>query len=205
MAMIRRMQVRKMAQAAFQGVSHLYQEQLINSERSLQAAMWHELRQQFKRAKKSTFKIFVEPRIQLPSTGRLEPRTVIPDLVVCNDRSVIAVVELKFSPKGAPSSLKDFSTFRRMCLQHEKVDVQHTRWFGDQPVSKPYPLADSVLFVWAAVGKRKSRAGTKPNLKSRPGRNAMFMRLFMNTSDGLVTCDSGGEADQESPTSQTIN
>lgn len=193
MVMIRRLQVRKMAQAAFKGVSRLYKQQLINSERSLQAAMWHELRQQFKRKKKSTFNIFVEPRIQLPSTGRLEPRTVIPDLVVCNDRSVIAVVELKFAPKGAPSSLKDFATFRRMCLQHDSVEVQHTRWFGDKPERKPYPLADSVLFVWAAVGRRKSRSGTQPDLKSMPGRNAMFMRMFMNTSEGLVTCDSGEE------------
>lgn len=191
--MIRRLRVRKMAHAAFQGVLRLYQQQLINSERSLQAAMWHELRQQFKKQNASTFKIYVEPRIRLPKKGRLEARTVIPDLVICNERSVIAVIELKFSPKGAPGSRKDFATFSRMSLQHDLVKVQHTRWFGEQPVRRPYPLADSVLFVWAAVGKRTTRAASQPDLKSLPGRNAMFMRMFLNTAEGTVTCDSAAE------------
>ena len=189
--MIRRMRIRKMAQAAFAGVSSLYKLQLINSERSLQAAMWHELRQQFEKEGRPTFKIYVEPRIQLPKMGRLVARTVIPDLVVCNDRSVIAVIELKFSPKGAPGSSKDFETFERMSLQHDMVEVRHTRWFGEKPVRKPYPLADSVLFVWAAVGKRTSRAGSQPELKLCPGKNAMFMRLFLNTAEGTISCDSG--------------
>jgi hypothetical protein len=182
-----------MALQAFRGVARLYQQQLINSERSLQAAMWHELRQQFKREKKPTFKIYVEPHIQLPQKGRFEARTVVPDLVVCNDRAVIAVVELKFSPRGAPGSGKDFATFSRMSRQHDLVKVQHTRWFGEKPVSRPYPLADSVLFVWAAVGKRTSRAGSQPDLKSLPGRNAMFMRMFLNTAEGTIACDSGVE------------
>lgn len=59
-------------------------------------------------------------------------------------------------------------------------------------MSKPYPLADSVLFVWAAVGKRTTRAGSQPDLKSFPGRNAMFMRMFLNTAQGTITCDSAG-------------
>lgn len=194
MPAIRRLRMRRMALQAFHGVTRLYQQQLINSERSLQAAMWHELRQQFKRANSSTFKIYVEPRILLSEKGRLQARTVIPDLVICNDRAVIAVIELKFSPRGAPSSRKDFATFTRMAKQHDQVTVQHTRWFGEKPVRKPHPLADSVLFVWAAVGKRTSRAGSQPELRSTPGKNAMFMRLFFNTADGTITCESESEA-----------
>ncbi|MCY4745674.1 hypothetical protein NYO99_11885 [Pelomonas sp. UHG3] len=189
----KRLGMRKMARAAFEGVGALYEQQLINSERSLQAAMWHELRQRFEAEGKSTFKIYVEPRIRLPKEGRLDSRTIIPDLVVCNDRSVIAVIELKFSPKGAPGSAKDFASFERMSIQHDLVKVQHTRWFGEKPVSKPYPFANSVLFVWAAVGKRTSRAGSQPDLELLPGKNAMFMRMFLNTANGTISCDRGGE------------
>lgn len=187
--MVRRNQLRKMAWNAFNGVKRLYEQQLINSERSMQAAMWHELWKQFKKEKLSTFKLYVEPRVRLPKMARLEARTVIPDLVVCNDSGVIAVIELKFSPRAAPSSRKDFATFSRMSLQHDKVTVHNTRWLGDKPVSKPYQMADSVLFVWAAIGKRTSRPSSQPDLEVSPGKNPMFLPMFLDTATSTISKD----------------
>lgn len=89
-AMVNRNLLRDMMSCAFRRTAMLYEEQLITSERSLQAVMWHELREQFKKHKKLTYKIFIEPRLQLPGSIEVKESVCVPDLVVCNRDRVSA-------------------------------------------------------------------------------------------------------------------
>ncbi|QEG24765.1 hypothetical protein MFFC18_46880 [Mariniblastus fucicola] len=66
-----------------------YKNCLINSERSVRASLWAHLVEELPDNRCT----FIEPRIRADD-GNSIPR-IYPDLVVCNSKSVIAVVELK--------------------------------------------------------------------------------------------------------------
>jgi hypothetical protein len=86
-----------LAAAWRQTIEQPYREQLINSERGLQVFFCSALMEAFKEDGVRR-RLFVEPRL---SVGARETRRY-PDIVICNQRSVIGVVELKYLPKGRP-------------------------------------------------------------------------------------------------------
>jgi len=178
---MKRRLLRRMVRKAFECTTALYEQQLVNSERSLQAVMWHELRQQFIENKKSTYKIFIEPRLVLPGSRSLPDAVRIPDLVVCNKDRVIAVIELKFKPRGRPGSTKDINTFS-LLANTQGLEVANTRWEGDRRSVGCYPIEESALFVWAAIGKSTGAGGVDDeSVKSR------YLRLVYSTRDKTIS------------------
>jgi hypothetical protein len=175
--MVRRAGLRKMAAAAFEKTCLLYQEGLINSEAGLSAAMWHELRVQFKANELETFKIVVQPRLEFSEGIKVDPSIRYPDLVVCNRDEAIGVIELKFAPRGRPSSVKDLSTFERLAAiaPDNPLEVRRDRWHGPAPL-KVFPLADDAVFIWGAIGKVPT-TGTQPPA----GAEARYLRLFYSS------------------------
>ena len=79
-----------------------YARQRINSERSLQASLWSELND---RLDERTRRMFIEPRLscETEKSPRRDNTVRYPDLVVCNTRSVIGIIELKYRPRAKPA------------------------------------------------------------------------------------------------------
>ena len=158
--MVLRRQLAQMVDTALQTVGEeVYKKQLVNSERSFQAAMWEALRWQFAVNGKDTFKIFIEPRLTTRGADKeLPPSVRFPDLVVCNRDSVVGVFELKFKPRGRASSIKDVATFELLARNRKKLLVKNQRYYPATEV-KEYRMSDSVLFGWIAIVNRASDLG----------------------------------------------
>lgn len=87
---------RQMRQAWADTIRTAYMDQVISSERALQVHFAARLMDLFwedgvKR------RVFVEPKMQLDTGARVHP-----DLLICNARAIIGVVELKYQPKMPP-------------------------------------------------------------------------------------------------------
>lgn len=178
---MKRYLLRRMVRQAFECTAELYEEQLVNSERSLQAVMFHELREQFKANGKRSYTIFIEPRLVLPANGKVADSVRVPDLVVCNDDRVIGIIELKFRPRGRPGSTKDLRTFSEL-VTRKGLKVANTRWQGDESSIKEYPIEDSALFVWAAIGRVTTTGVAQDEaVKTR------YLRLVYSTVDKTVS------------------
>jgi hypothetical protein len=179
--MVRRNRLRKIAAVAFERACSLYREGLINSEAGLSAAMWNELRLQFIKNELDTFGVVVQPRLEFSEGRDLDPSVRYPDLVVCNRDEAIGVMELKFAPRGRPSSLKDLRTFEKLAaVAPNGLEVRRDRWHGRTPL-KVFPLADDAIFVWGAIGKVPT-TGTKPPV----GVEARYLRLFYSSTEGKL-------------------
>jgi len=121
-----------------------YAAQRINSERSLQASFWSHLIPQLAK----TRRVFIEPTLTFSNGCR-----VVPDIVVTNSRKVIAVIELKYTPKGPAKWAKDLRTLANVAAARGELAVSHGRHLGEAGEREQYRLASHVLFVWAGVHK----------------------------------------------------
>ena len=128
-----------------QSITDDYAAQRINSERSLQASFWSKLNTLL--APKSR-RMFIEPCMSVPGLGR---QVRYPDLVICNSREVIGVIELKYQPCAKPKWRKDVETFHFLATHRETISISNTRFRGIVADARLYPLANDVLFVWAGV------------------------------------------------------
>ena len=122
-----------------------YSQQKINSERTLQAAFWCRL----SRGLKPQMRLFIEPVLRL-DTGR----TVIPDIVVCNTRSLICIIELKYLPRVLPRTRKDIDNLceiATLCQQGRQIEFEHRRYRGNRSAPARYRLVSSTLHVWVGI------------------------------------------------------
>lgn len=122
-----------------------YVKQRVNSERSLQASMWANLN---KLLPSTTRRMFIEP----PLSARSPSSAVrYPDIVICNTRSVIGIIELKYQPRVRPSWSKDVATFQWIGSNLKQLSICNRRFRGVEFDAKTYPVADDALFVWAGI------------------------------------------------------
>ncbi len=101
-----------------------YEKVLINSERGLQTYFCMHLLNIFKDEGVQR-RIFIEPNLKIGEMIRY------PDLVVCNTREVIAVIELKYTPRALPRTAKDFETLRWVSEADGEAIIANER-FHDQ-------------------------------------------------------------------------
>lgn len=124
-----------------------YANQRINSERSLQAAFWAQLNSRLGRNRR----LFIEPCLSV--IGPLARKAVYPDVVVCNSREVIAVIELKYLPRVKPEYLKDMRTLQFIARERSGIRIANSRYRGPTVDSRDYAVSSNTLFVWAGVHK----------------------------------------------------
>ena len=122
-----------------------YAAQRINSERSLQASVWSHLNTLLS---PKTRRMFIEPCMSVLGS---DPTVRFPDIVICNTRSVIGIVELKYQPRKSPSWRKDINTFHWLAKNQSSIAISNGRYRGEDRDANIYPLADNVLYVWAGV------------------------------------------------------
>ena len=128
-----------------QSIANDYAAQRINSERSLQASLWSNLNTLLA---PKTRRMFIEPCMSTPGLDR---QLRYPDLVICNSRKVIGIIELKYQPRAQPRWRKDIDTFHFLATHRNVISISNSRFLGIAVDARTYPLARDVLFVWAGV------------------------------------------------------
>lgn len=145
-------------------------------ERALHACLYHRLTGQFETDRLADRRrIFIEPTIH--ARGRTWR---MPDMVTCDTRNVIAIVELKFRPRATLSGRlgnalrdgaeKDWYTLLSIAQDLKAVSVEHAssapqievsneRYLGVRGASKNYGLASNLMLVWAGIYKKSDGSG----------------------------------------------
>jgi len=138
-------------QAWLETIRSAYMDQVISSERALQAQFAARLMEVF-RVERIKRRIFVEPLMQLNSGSRVHP-----DLLICNAREIIGVVELKYQPNKRPKYGKDFATFESLAEHGREIEIDNRRYRGPAFGGGPFALSADALFVWAGVYRGPAR------------------------------------------------
>ena len=155
----------QLVQAWHQTIEQPYREQLINSERGLQVHFCAALLNIFSKYERPR-RIFVEPRI----SSKLLDKGYIPDVLICNQRSIIGIVELKYKPKGRAKYVKDLRTLERLTDQEAEITIANDRFRGKKLNVRSYKMASNSIVCWAAVYSGKiiqAEAKLDPQLKNR--------------------------------------
>jgi hypothetical protein len=110
-------------QSAWSKSTKDYAARLINSEHTLQAAVYHHLRCMLRHE----FSVFTEAVIRLPDGVAEETKKgkVIVDLLVCYEAEIVAAIEIKYTPRGAPtieSARKDVLSLSRITNRRRIAD-----------------------------------------------------------------------------------
>ena len=146
-------------------IKYDYPQKVINGERALQACFYHRLKLALGGEKSPKRTIFVEPRL-----GFSNGKRCFPDLVVCDAKKVIAVVELKFLPWGMLMPRdgkktnygveKDISTLSKVASflsakanEMDSVDmtIVNERYLGTGTKAETYQISTDSLLVWAGI------------------------------------------------------
>ena len=143
---------KRVIQAWEQCIEKDYGRQRINSERSLQASFWAQLNEILSETSR---RLFIEPRLELKVNGKR--KVVYPDIVICNTKQVIAVVELKYQPRTLPSIDKDLKTLQLVAKYRKQLTVSNWRHLGPISDGTTYTFSQNFLFVWAGVHKRPAQ------------------------------------------------
>jgi hypothetical protein len=155
-------------------ITNQYCDRLINSERGLQVFFCAALLQQFEKGKVMR-RIFVEPHISMVGA----PGVLYPDIVICNSKQIIGVVELKYVPRGLPKYSKDLRTLRNIA-KADGITLSNDRYCGIER-NRFYTLASDAILCWAGV-----YTGSQLKLKGRigAGLEQRFLQLDALTVDG---------------------
>lgn len=142
-----------------------YAKQRINSEAGLQAAYWSHLNKILFDEMPDTRRLFVEPsmRIQVEDKdGNKRPERRYPDLVVCDEREVIGIIELKYQPKVEPNFNKDLTTFAWVAEHRSEIIISNTRYRGDPVDPTEYRISKNLLYIWAGIHSKETGYSAKP-------------------------------------------
>lgn len=161
-----------------------YKEQLINSERGLQIYFCSALLgifQKNNRTENNKRRIFVEPRLSIGEDIRY------PDLVVCDKKLIIGVVELKYLPRGLLNFekhvKKDIKTLELIANYQQTIEISNDRFLGPADDGTPYSLAKDAVLCWGGVyrgNEEKDISEHTANLSRR------FLGLHAVTSKQLA-------------------
>lgn len=120
-----------------------YDSRLVNSERGLQTHFCMALSEEFER-RAVRRRLFVEPNVIFGSDRRC------PDLIVCNARSVIGVVEFKYVPRARPGFAKDLDTLKRLRNTAGRITISNERYRGNSK-ARNYTMAEDAVLCVAAI------------------------------------------------------
>lgn len=155
-------------------IGSAYSDRLINSERGLQVHFCINLLEEFKTSRVRRH-LFVEPIVVFPDGTKRYP-----DLVICNGRRAIGVIEFKYKPRARPAVGKDINTLHRLATLGKPLVLANDRFQG-LTEAREYSFAPDAVLCWAAVytgGLVTLPARALSSLGSR------FLRLDAITHDG---------------------
>jgi hypothetical protein len=94
--------------------------------------------------------MFIEPQFHVMDSGT----RVIPDIVICNSRSIIAVIELKYRPRGSAVYQKDIRTLDLLATCGVSLSLSNERFSGPLVDGRVYGFATKTLFVWGGFHRQ---------------------------------------------------
>jgi hypothetical protein len=152
-----------------------YLRQRINSERSLQASFWAQLNQRLP----ATRRIFIEPPMKVKTVNG--DKKLIPDIVICNTKEVITVIELKYLPRGQPKYVKDVESLALIAQKRKQIKITNSRFRGAEADSRNYSLSNNMLFVWASIHAQLKQEITSLYSSGYKSLANSFMQLHAET------------------------
>ena len=93
-------------------------------------------------------RVFIEPRVFASSDFK---KRWYPDLVICNSKEVIAVVEMKYRPRGSANWEGDLRKLNRIAERKGELFVSNTRYLGPPVDDRQYTFASKTLFGWLGI------------------------------------------------------
>jgi hypothetical protein len=153
-----------------------YQAQLINSEHGLQVHFCAALLSQFEASNmKTRRRVFVEPSLRLSVDS-----VRYPDVVICDTKNVVGIIELKYTPRGRPVQsdlLKDMETLMYASAGSDSLKIVNERFLGEFVTKVDYPLAENAVLCWAGVYR-----GPDELALNKYSNDDTFLRRFLQLS-----------------------
>ena len=106
-----------------------YERRRINSEHTLQASLYHHLRQ----CLADDFVVYTEAVVRLPKTESQKSKVVL-DLLICAGTEIIVGIELKYAPRAMPGldglskDIRSLSLLRNRRSRADRVSVEMPRY-----------------------------------------------------------------------------
>jgi hypothetical protein len=178
-AMKKRIPLQNKLIAAWEKCKKDYDARRINSERTLQAALWAHLNQLIRKDPiRKHQRLFLEPIF------RVEAGVVYPDLVICNSRTIIGVIEIKYIPRARPKFSKDLKTLAALASQRKDLKMENVRFRGVSADHMTFQFSEHVLFAWAGI-HRSEFAALDEFEKRRPNEiGEYYFEMHGLTNDG---------------------
>ena len=110
-------------------------------------------------------------------------KKVIPDIIICSPQKVIAVIELKYLPRGQPKYEKDLETLALISKHRNKIKVTNKRFRGENKQRTEYDLSSNMLFVWASVHAEVKKQTHIPYSHSKNYLKDCYLELHAETAD----------------------
>jgi hypothetical protein len=154
--------VNLLLQEVWDEVGRDYKDGLINSESCFQAVLYKVLREQITDA--SDTKVFVEPVIKYYDSGSPQYK---PDLVICQNKKILAIIELKFAPNWDPKIKADLDKLNLLANQDgiaDKYYVSRKPRTGEWE-DREYEITPSTVFIIAVIGKHTSKSVNYNSIK----------------------------------------
>jgi len=142
-------------QKVWDEVGRDYMYGLINSESCFQAVLYKVLREHLEDAPDT--KVFVEPVIKYYENGSPQYK---PDLIICHNKLIVAIIELKFAPNWDPKIKADIDKLNILANQEsikEKYFAARKPRTGEWE-AKEYEITSSTVFLIAVIGKYSSKS-----------------------------------------------
>ncbi|MGA3126650.1 MAG: hypothetical protein ABSD13_08020 [Candidatus Korobacteraceae bacterium] len=149
----------------------------VNSERSLQAMLFANLRAVFAE-EKTARRIFVEPTVKLADGSVIRP-----DIVICNSREAICFLELKYVPRGKADTTKDMRSIASVA-RSEGIAISLERYRGPKLPPMSFDVSKTVLFAWAGIHAGSTELSEAWNDPAFQGH--FYLELHAVTKDGHV-------------------
>lgn len=126
-------------------------------------------------------RLFIEPNFSVRSKGVI--RRLVPDIVICNSREVIAVVEIKYLPRANPKFDKDVESLNLLSKHRAQLSVSNIRFSGQKQDAREYGFSSDMLFVWASIHKQAPVGGYESIARGKRHLNGCFMQLAAETRE----------------------
>ena len=126
-------------------IANDYKKQRINSERSLQAALWHHIYYNLK----PHMRLFIEPTLIMESGKKVRP-----DIIICNSRNIISIMEIKYLPRAKPIYKNDINKLAAVAESGQSghaISIANNRFLGINKDNTQYKLPKTVLYVWVGI------------------------------------------------------
>ncbi len=153
-----------------------YKEGLINSESCLQAVLYKVLREHIRNVPYR--KVYVEPVIEYYATGSPKYK---PDIIICDDKKIIAIIELKFAPNWYPNIRDDLIKLKELS---DELNMNNNYYASRIPETGEwsYPefkINHSTAFIVAVMGKYDSESVNFSNVKRLLDSNQLSKRFSL--------------------------